>query len=83
VILTYPGKHDGRIIQQVGRALREHPLKHDAMIFDIVDDRIGVLRRQWMERKEAYKKMKIPIKKWKQDDEKTPINAGAESSACK
>ena len=74
VILTYPGKHDGRIIQQVGRALREFPSKDDAIIFDIVDDRIGVLRRQWMERKRAYKQMGIPIKGRRQDDEKTPVN---------
>ena len=24
IFLTFPGKHDGRIIQQVGRALRRH-----------------------------------------------------------
>jgi superfamily II DNA or RNA helicase len=74
VILTYPGKHDGRIIQQVGRALREFPDKDDAIIFDIVDDRIGVLRRQWMERKVAYKKMGIPIQRWKNGDDVTPLN---------
>lgn len=63
VILTFPGKHDGRIIQQVGRALREHPLKSKAVIIDIVDDRVHVLRRQWIERKRAYRKMRIPVKK--------------------
>lgn len=63
VILTFPGKHDGRIIQQVGRALREHPGKDRAYIIDIVDDKCFVLRRQWMERKSAYRKMGIPVKK--------------------
>jgi superfamily II DNA or RNA helicase len=63
VVLTFPGKHDGRIVQQVGRALREHDLKTEAIIYDIVDDRIGPLRRQWMERKRAYKKMKIKVRK--------------------
>jgi superfamily II DNA or RNA helicase len=61
VMLTYPGKHDGRIIQQVGRALREHPDKKDAVIYDIVDNKIGVLHRQWKERERTYKKLKIPI----------------------
>jgi superfamily II DNA or RNA helicase len=61
VFLTYPGKHDGRIIQQVGRALREHDEKNDALIFDVVDDRIGPLRRQWMERKQTYGKLGIKI----------------------
>jgi superfamily II DNA or RNA helicase len=65
IALTYPGKHDGRIIQQVGRALREHPLKSNALILDVVDDRVGVLRRQWMLRKQAYKQMKIPVRKVK------------------
>lgn len=63
IILTYPGKHDGRIIQQVGRALREHPLKDKAVIYDVVDDRVGILRHQWMQRKQAYKKMKIKVRK--------------------
>jgi superfamily II DNA or RNA helicase len=63
VILTYPGKHDGRIIQQVGRALRPHADKTDAVIFDVVDDQVSVLRRQWLERKATYKKLKIKIEK--------------------
>ncbi len=62
VILTFPGKHDGRIIQQVGRALREHPGKEKAVILDVVDDRTGVLRKQWIERQRAYRKMGIPIR---------------------
>ena len=63
VFLTFPGKHDGRIIQQVGRALREHPLKSHAVIFDVVDERVRPLRRQWMQRKQAYRQMKIKVKK--------------------
>lgn len=63
VFLTFPGKHDGRIIQQVGRALREHPEKENAVIYDVVDDRVGVLRNQWMQRKRAYRSMKISVKK--------------------
>jgi superfamily II DNA or RNA helicase len=62
VILTHPGKHEGRIIQQIGRALREHPGKDDAVIYDVVDDRVGVLRRQWNERKRTYKLARIPVK---------------------
>lgn len=63
VILTFPGKHDGRLIQQVGRALREHEGKTESVIYDVVDDRIGPLRRQWMLRKAAYKQMKIKLRK--------------------
>lgn len=64
VVLTHPGKHEGRIIQQIGRAIRTHPEKTDAVIYDIVDWRIGVLRRQWSERRRTYKQNKISIKGW-------------------
>jgi superfamily II DNA or RNA helicase len=63
VVLAYPGKHDGRIIQQIGRALREHEGKREAVIYDVVDDRVGVLRRQWMKRKQTYKTLKIKVRK--------------------
>jgi superfamily II DNA or RNA helicase len=66
VMLVFPGKHDGRIIQQIGRGIREAPDKENAIIFDVVDDKVSVLRRQWMERKQTYDKLKIPIRKHKE-----------------
>lgn len=65
VVLTHPGKAEGRIIQQVGRALREAPGKRDAVIYDCRDLRVGVLRNQWNQRRQHYKKMGIPILKKK------------------
>lgn len=62
VLLTHPGKHEGRIIQQIGRAIRMHPSKTDAVIYDFVDHRIGVLKRQWNERKRTYRVNKIDIR---------------------
>jgi superfamily II DNA or RNA helicase len=62
VLLVHPGKHEGRIIQQIGRALRKHPDKKDAVIYDFIDWRIGVLRRQWNERRRTYRKNGISIK---------------------
>jgi superfamily II DNA or RNA helicase len=70
VLLTFPGKHSGRIIQQIGRAIRSFPDKDNALIFDFVDDRISPLRRQWGERKQTYHALKIPIKKRRYDAEK-------------
>jgi superfamily II DNA or RNA helicase len=68
VALTHPGKHEGRIIQQIGRAIRKYPEKQDAIIYDFVDWKIRVLRRQWSERKRTYRKNNIWIqlrrKKW-------------------
>ena len=61
VVLAHPGKAEGRIIQQIGRALREYPGKKDAVIYDCRDLRVGVLRHQWNQRKSHYKKLGIPI----------------------
>jgi superfamily II DNA or RNA helicase len=63
VCLTHPGKAEGRIIQQVGRALRTHPDKKDAIIYDFIDTRVSVLRRQWGMRKRAYGSADIPVRK--------------------
>jgi len=63
ICLVHPGKAEGRLIQQVGRAIRMHPEKKDAKIYDFVDSRVGVLRRQWNERKRVYAKEKIPLVK--------------------
>lgn len=65
VLLTHPGKHEGRIIQQIGRAIRVHGDKEDAVIYDFVDRRVGVLMRQWDQRKHTYQKEKISIRKTK------------------
>lgn len=59
VLLTWPGKHDGRIIQQVGRAIRLHPDKTDAIIYDFVDETPHVLGRQFRERLRTYAELGI------------------------
>jgi superfamily II DNA or RNA helicase len=61
ICLTHPGKAEGRLIQQVGRAIRTFPGKKDAVIYDFVDKKVGVLRRQWSERKRVYAKEKISV----------------------
>jgi superfamily II DNA or RNA helicase len=65
VLLTHPGKHEGRIIQQIGRAIRTFAEKEDAVIYDFVDRRVGVLLRQWDQRKHTYKKEGINVRKTK------------------
>jgi superfamily II DNA or RNA helicase len=64
VCLVHPGKHEGRIIQQVGRALRQFSTKDDAVIYDFCDLFVGVLRRQWNSRKQTYKKEGISVSHW-------------------
>lgn len=60
VHLTYPGKHEGRIIQQIGRAIRRHSEKTDAIVYDYIDSP-GPLKRQWTKRRHTYRKEKIKI----------------------
>lgn len=62
VCLVHPGKHEGRIIQQIGRALRTHTEKEDAVIYDFVDRKVRILNRQWKERRRTYQKNKISIR---------------------
>ena len=62
VLLTHPGKHEGRIIQQIGRALRKFDGKDDSKVYDFVDWKVRVLRRQWDHRKRTYIKEGISIK---------------------
>jgi superfamily II DNA or RNA helicase len=59
VLLTWPGKHEGRIIQQVGRAIRLHDDKDDAIIYDFVDETPHVLGRQFRERLRTYTELGI------------------------
>ena len=62
VLLTHPGKAEGRLIQQIGRALRKDPNKDDAIVYDFVDWRVSVLRRQWDKRKRIYQRDKIKVR---------------------
>lgn len=62
ILLTHPGKHEGRIIQQIGRALRKFTGKEDAKVYDFVDWKVRVLRRQWDWRKRTYKKEGIKVR---------------------
>jgi superfamily II DNA or RNA helicase len=64
LVLVHPGKHDGRITQQVGRAIRKFENKQDAIIYDVVDKRVRPLARQWQLRKHTYKyKLHLPIQR--------------------
>jgi superfamily II DNA or RNA helicase len=63
VHLTFPGKHDGRIIQQIGRAIRRADDKEDAIINDYTDNHVGVLLRQADQRHATYRKLRIPIRR--------------------
>ena len=55
VILAWPTRNEAMVTQQVGRILRAHPEKTDAIVFDLVDS-TGVGDNQWRERLGLYRK---------------------------
>lgn len=65
IFLTFPSKFDGGIIQKVGRTLRKYEGKTDAVIYDVVDEHVRPLKRQWRMRLQAYRGMGIPLQKRK------------------
>ncbi len=54
VFLVYPTRAKGRTVQRLGRLMRPHPDKKDAVLFDFVDERVPVLRAQARQRRLAY-----------------------------
>ncbi len=54
VFLAYPGRARGRTLQRLGRLMRAHPGKTDAVLFDFVDAKVPVLRRHHVERRRLY-----------------------------
>lgn len=55
IVLAYPGRTRGRTTQRLGRLMRRHPDKGRAVLFDIVDGGVPVLRRQYLERRRLYR----------------------------
>lgn len=55
LVLAMPIAWKGTIVQYAGRLHRPHPGKHDALIYDYVDDRVAVLRRMFAKRANAYR----------------------------
>lgn len=54
VFLAYPGRSRGRTIQRLGRLMRPHPGKTDAVLFDFADRKVPILRRHHLERRRLY-----------------------------
>ena len=57
VILAYPGRAEGRTAQRLGRLMRPHPQKQGAVLFDIVDEKVPPLRRQFCARRALYRSL--------------------------
>ncbi len=55
LFMAAPSSFKGRLVQYVGRVLREHPGKTNALVYDYVDSQIGVLKSMYYRRLKAYK----------------------------
>jgi superfamily II DNA or RNA helicase len=56
VVLAWPAKAEGRIVQRIGRALRVHEGKAEPLAIDIVDEHVGVLRSQARARRGVFER---------------------------
>lgn len=64
VFLAYPSRARGRTTQRLGRLMRPHPDKRDAVLFDFVDRRVPILRRHHLERRRLYAEvLSVPASK--------------------
>lgn len=55
LFMASPSSFKGRLVQYVGRVLREHPGKTNALVYDYVDSQVGVLKSMYYRRLKAYK----------------------------
>jgi superfamily II DNA or RNA helicase len=54
VFLAYPSRARGRTVQRLGRLMRPHIDKTDAVLFDFADRKVPILRRHHLERRKLY-----------------------------
>lgn len=57
IILAYPGT-DITVLQKVGRGTRQSEGKKDTLVYDLVDDYVPALSRQYLQRRRWYRRQK-------------------------
>lgn len=55
LFLAFPVSFKGKLIQYVGRIMREHPSKNHALVYDYLDSQVPVLNRMHVRRLKTYK----------------------------
>ncbi len=55
LLLAMPIAWKGTVVQYAGRLHRQHPGKHDALVYDYVDTELPVLRRMFAKRLKTYR----------------------------
>lgn len=62
IVLAFPGT-DVTVLQKVGRGARKAPGKTETIIYDIIDEHVLTLARQWLGRRTWYRSVGIEVSK--------------------
>ncbi|WP_394845151.1 DEAD/DEAH box helicase [Pendulispora brunnea] len=54
VMLASPVRAEGRNNQRLGRLMRPHPAVSEKVLYDVVDSRVPLLRKYYLERRQMY-----------------------------
>jgi superfamily II DNA or RNA helicase len=63
LFLVAGGRNQAEVEQKVGRIQRPYPEKKEVVVFDFVDEKIGVLQAQYWVRRKVYRKLGIRLEK--------------------
>ena len=55
LFMAFPVAYKGKLVQYVGRIMREFPDKADVKVYDYVDAQVPVLRNMYSRRQKTYK----------------------------
>ena len=59
LFLAFPLSFKGKLIQYVGRALRNHEDKTSVRVYDYVDTRVPILRKMYAKREKTYRSLRF------------------------
>jgi len=57
LFLVFPFSFKGKLVQYVGRTLRQHEGKQRVDVYDYVDNQVPVLKKMFFKRRKTYKAM--------------------------
>jgi superfamily II DNA or RNA helicase len=66
LFLAFPLSFKGKLVQYVGRALRNHESKSSVRVYDYVDTQVPVLRKMYARRQRTYRSLRFAPEDTKQ-----------------
>lgn len=62
VVLAFPEKARGRLVQRIGRVMRAWPGKEAPIVLDVVDDAVPMFQRRFQKRKKTYERLGLRVR---------------------